>query len=414
MHSRKMKVLLSGAMLLASSFLPAKVFAEDLNIWTLNFTSNTENEALAAIGKEFEAKHPGVHVIYTQRGTDEHKTALRVAAAADSGPDIYFMWAGLGLGGEYVNAGLSLPLDKYYEKYGWSKILVPAAEAFTTLYGGHHGVPDSFRGEALYYNKDLFAKAGITTLPKNYDDLIAVANALKAKGIPAIAFGGSVNWHVMRLMDVMLETKCGATTHDALIALKDNWSETKCAVESFSQIKKWGADYVLKPFMGLDEKQAFDLFAAGRAAMLLEGSWLTNKVYEHKLQDKVGIFPFPTGTDRLYGFGQNYYISAKSKDPDMAAEFLNYYISTDVQQRYVKAFGTNPINSEVKLDSMRPLEERWKEIFGQYKSMFVNGDQAFPATIVPEYFRVINEVISGNMEPQAAADAMQSFITKNR
>jgi raffinose/stachyose/melibiose transport system substrate-binding protein len=41
---------------------------------------------------------------------------------------------------------------------------------------------------------------------------------------------------------------------------------------------------------------------------------------------------------------------------------------------------------------------------------FVNGDQAFPLDITTEYFRVINEVASGNMEADAAAAAMQTFI----
>jgi raffinose/stachyose/melibiose transport system substrate-binding protein len=33
---------------------------------------------------------------------DEHKSALRIASASKAGPDIYYMWAGLGLGGEFV------------------------------------------------------------------------------------------------------------------------------------------------------------------------------------------------------------------------------------------------------------------------------------------------------------------------
>jgi raffinose/stachyose/melibiose transport system substrate-binding protein len=40
----------------------------------------------------------------------------------------------------------------------------------------------------------------------------------------------------------------------------------------------------------------------------------------------------------------------------------------------------------------------------------MNGDQAFPLDVTTEYFRVINEVASGNLEPAAAAAAMQTFI----
>ena len=77
-------------------------------------------------------------------------------------------------------------------------------------------MPYTFHGEALYYNKALFAKAGIASEPKTYDEFVADAAKLAAAGIPAFTFGGTVNWHVMRLMDVILETECGAEKHDAL------------------------------------------------------------------------------------------------------------------------------------------------------------------------------------------------------
>ena len=352
-----------GSALIMSSSL---VSAQEIKFWTLNADSETANAARESIAAEFEAKHPGVDIVFTLRATDEHKTALRVAAGSDTGPDIFFSWAGYGLGGDYVNAGMSLPLDKYYEKYNWSDTLVPAAAAFADIYpGGKHGVPYTFKAEALYYNKALFAKAGITEEPKTYEELIAAAKALKEKGIPAITFGGSVNWHVMRLMDALLETTCGAQTHDALIAMKEDWGKTQCAIDAFSEMKTWTEDYALKPFMGIDANQSFDLFVAGRAAMMLEGSWKVGQLDNVGALDKMGIFPFPTGTDRLYGFAEYHYINSKSKHPDLAAEFLDYFNSTDVQQRYLGKITTNSINSKVEYKGLRPLDEEWNAFFLQ-------------------------------------------------
>jgi raffinose/stachyose/melibiose transport system substrate-binding protein len=342
---------------------------------------------------------------------DDHKTALRVAAGSDSGPDIYFMWAGLGLGGEFVTAGLSLPLDSYYETYGWNDSLVPTAVAFADDYeGGLHGVPYTFKGEVVYYRKDLFEQAGITEEPQTYDELKAAAEKLKEAGIPAFTFGGTVNWHVMRLMDVLLETTCGADVHDQLIAMEVSWSGTACATEAFQELQWWAQNHFLAPFMGIDQAQSFNLFVAGRAAMMLEGSWLVEQLSEVSDLENFGIFSFPTGTDRLYGFAEYHYISAKSDIPDLAAEFLDYFNSTDVQQRYLGTFTTNSVNSEVVYENQRPLDAEWGEIFATYDQMFVNGDQGFALAQTTEYFRVINEVASGNLEPQAAADAMQAFI----
>src|SRR5262245_13520030 len=95
-----------GAIALAAATLTAtSVMAEDLTLWTLNFDNNAANIALKKVATDFEAANPGTHVEIVQRGIDEHKTALRVAAGSNRGPDIYFSWAGLGLGGEYVKAG---------------------------------------------------------------------------------------------------------------------------------------------------------------------------------------------------------------------------------------------------------------------------------------------------------------------
>lgn len=393
----------------AAMAMPAA--AQEIDIWTLNFSSDAANQALESIAEEFEAMHDGVDVTFTMRGVDEHKTALRVAAGSDTGPDIFFSWAGLGLGGEYVNAGMSLPLDDYYEEYGWTDTLLPSAAAFADIYeGGKHGVPFTFKGEVIYYNKTLFEQAGITEEPGTYEELVAAAEALKEEGIPAIAFGGTVNWHVMRLMDVLLETKCGAETHDALIGMEVSWSETPCATEAFTELETWAENYFLTPFMGIDNSQAFNLFAAGRAAMMLEGNWLVQQLAEATDVDNFGIFPFPTGTDRLYGFAEYHYIATNSDAPDMAAAFLDYFNSAEVQQEHLGAFATNSINSEVTYEGLRPLDAEFNDIFAEYQQMFVNGDQGFPANVVPEYFRVINEVASGNMAPQEAADTLQDFI----
>ncbi len=398
----------AAALLLGVS---AAANAQEIKLWTLNFANDSANQAFQGIVKQFQAANPGVTIKVEQRGTDEHKSALRVASGSDQAPDIYFMWAGLGLGGEFVKSGLALPMDKYYAQYKWDDRFLPVALSFSKQYpGGRFGVPYTFHGEALYYNKVLFKKAGITSGPKTYDELVADADKLSAAGIPAITFGGTVNWHVMRLMDEILETQCGAEKHDALMTMKANWADEPCATKSFEELHKWTSKYFLKPFMGIDQLQAFNLFVAGRAAMMLEGDWLVGQLKGvNKLAD-YAVFPFPTGTDRLYGFAEYNYISTKSKYPDLAAKFLNFLESTPVQQAHLGDFGAISVNKEVKYTSTEPLDVAWEKIFGSFSGTFVNGDQAFPLTVTTEYWRLINQVASDNLDPKAAAADLQKFI----
>ncbi|ALN75115.1 ABC transporter substrate-binding protein [Aureimonas sp. AU20] len=389
----------------------ASAQAQTLTFWTLNYDAASANQALRDIATEFEAKNPGTKIEIVQRAVDEHKTALRVAAGSNRGPDIFFSWAGLGLGGEYVKAGLSRPLDAYYTQYKWNDELLPSAAAFADLYpGGKHGVPFTFKGEAVYYNKKLFQDAGITAEPKTYDELLAAAEKLKAAGTPAFTFGGSVNWHVMRLLDVILETKCGADKHDALKAMKTSWTTEPCATQAFTEFAKWTKDYTLQPFMGIDNKQSFSLFVAGRAAMMLEGDWLVAQLAGTANLDDYGVFPFPTDTNRLYGFAEYNYVSSKSANPDLAAKFLDYFISTDTQQKHRGQISAISVNKNVRYDDQRPMEAEWLGFFKQYDKIYMNGDQAFPLDVTTEYFRLINEVAGGNMEPAQAAADLQDFI----
>jgi raffinose/stachyose/melibiose transport system substrate-binding protein len=383
--------------------------AQEIKFWTLSFDNPNVTKAYETIIKDFEAANPGVTIKLENRGTDEHKSALRVAAGSDQAPDIFFMWAGLGLGGEFVKSGLTLPMDKYYADYKWDDEFIAPALAFSKQYpGGRFGIPSTFRGEALYYNKALFKKAGIENVPTTYDELVAAADKLAAAHIPAITFGGTVNWHVMRLMDEILEVKCGPAKHDAVMSMKVNWADEPCATAAFEEFHRWTSKYTLKPFMGIDQAQSFNLFLAGKAAMMLEGNWLVGRLRNANRLADFGVFPFP-GASRLYGFAEYNYISSKSKNPDIAAKFLDYLESTPVQQANLTTFGGS-VNKNAKSDSTEPLDLAWTKIFGQFNEVFVNGDQAFPLDVTTEYFRVINEVASDHLDPKAAAGELQKFI----
>ncbi|KKX27070.1 extracellular solute-binding protein [Rhizobium sp. LC145] len=386
--------------------------AEDLTVWIISYSAESQVKALQTAAERFEKSHPDVNVEIVQRGVDEHKTALRVAAGSDKGPDVYMSWAGLGLGGEYVKAGLSRDLTPYYSQYGWDNRLTAPSLAFASSYGsGKHGVPFRFSGEGLYYNKAMFEQAGITEEPKSYEELVEAAKKLKEAGIPAFTFGGSVNWHLMRLMDELLETTCGAELHDQLKSLQADWSKTECATKAFAEMQMWGQNYILSPFMGVDQKQSFTLFLAKRAAMMLEGDWLVSQIKEGGNLDDYGVFPFPNGTGRLYGFAEYFYISSKTSKPDLAAEFIDSFTSTEFQTEIAGVFGALSVNKEVKLkDDASAMHKEWTEIFAEATGTFVNGDQAFPLDVTTEYFRVINDVAAGRLEPQAAAGAMQTFI----
>jgi raffinose/stachyose/melibiose transport system substrate-binding protein len=395
-----------------------KPTAEAANLvwWQLAGASGNTDwiNAFTEIISSYERMHPGVIITLETRSIDAQKDALRLAAGTDAFPDIYFMWSGLGLGGEFVKAGASAPLDAYYAKYGWDKILVPAAVAASQQYGdGHnHGVMSEVHGQALYYRKDLFAKAGITSVPTTYDDLIADNEKLLAIGVAPIEFGGTVNWHLMRLLDNLLETKCGTKTHDALKSMTMSWANTPCVTAAFTELKLWSDKYIVPGFIGIDNNEASQDLYTGKAAMALEGDWFVGDLKAAK-QDlsNYGIFLFPNGTGRLYSFAQGNYISPISKHKDVAADFINYFVSVDVQTKYLGTWGTISVNLNVKPPADQPaVAAQWNQIFGAATGSYQNADQAFPLDVTTEYWRIQNLVATDSLDPAKAGAEFQKFI----
>jgi raffinose/stachyose/melibiose transport system substrate-binding protein len=408
--SRVRRLVAGCAVLPLALSLPAAA-EPTLKVWTIPW-DDVAMTAFKGMVDDYKAAHPGADIAVESRGIDEHKAAMRVAANSGAGPDIYYMWAGLGLGGDFVNAGISAPLDAAYTRYKWDDRFLPAALNDSRRYKGQrHGVPFLLHGEGLYYNKALFKRAGIAAPPASYEELLADAAKLKAAGIPSLIFGGSVNWHLMRLMDELLETKCGADKHDALTAMQADWSKEPCATQSFAELKRWTDTFLLKPFMGLADDQAQGLFYAGRVAMALEGDWFVHMIQAHADIDNFGLFLFPTGTDRLYSFSEYFYVNAHSPNQEAATAFLDFVTSPAEQQKYLGKFGTISVDKEIDYSKQTlALDKQWNRILTTASKTFVNGDQAFPVAATTEYWRIINQVASDALQPEQAAQEMQRFI----
>lgn len=381
-----------------------------LTVWLLTL-QDSQQAALDTWVSDFEAANAGVKVDVEYRATDAHKEALRQVAGTDAGPDIYFYWEGPGLGGELVDAGMSLDLTSYYDQYGWEDRFSGAALAGITQYGGHHGVPWTQQGEALYYNKTLFERAGITDVPTTYDELVADADKLVAAGITPIQFGGTVNWHVMRLLDSLIETECGAEVADTLNTEQTGWDSEACVTDAFTELKTWGDTYLNEGFMGISNDDANQLFYTGDAAMALEGTWFDAQATDNGMSpDDVGIFAFPTGTGRLYGFGEALYVSSASKAPDLAAKFLDFVMSTDEQNKSGGAFAAINVNKDVPPSADNALHALWPPIFDAADGMYINNDQNLSLDQTTEYWRIQNSVLTGSIAPADAGAEFQKFI----
>jgi raffinose/stachyose/melibiose transport system substrate-binding protein len=386
----------------------------DLTLW---MTTQEPNQKAAVDGliEAFESENEDISITVEERSIDQHKDAMRQIAGTNSGPDIYWYWEGSGLGGELVDVGMSLDLTDYYAEYGWEDRFTAASLGPITQYGGFHGVPWTLQGEGIYYNKELFAQAGVDEEPATYDDLVAAAEKLADAGITPIEFGGTVNWHVMRLLDSLVETACGAEVADELNTGDGDWGAEPCVTEAFTELKTWADGFFNEGYMGISNDDSSQLFFSGQAAMALEGTWFNGQVVDNGMDpENIGVFPFPTGTDRLYGFGEGFYINAASSHPDESAAFLDFITSVDGQEIAGTNWGAMSVNQEVPVDESNPLNARWAEIFAANDAgMYMNNDQNFSTAATTEYWRIQNSVLTGDLDPADAGPEFQAYRDAN-
>ena len=164
----------------------------------------------------------------------------------------------------------------------------------------------------------------------------------------------------MRLMDEILEVQCGPEKHDALMAMKVSWADEPCATKSFEELHKWTSKYILKPFMGIDDDQSFNLFLAGRAAMMLEGNWLVgqlrnaNKLADYGLFRSRGVSPRRVRRVQLHQHQEQ-----ASRRCCQVPRLLEV---DPVQQANLAVFGGSSVNKNVKSNSKEPLDLEWAKI----------------------------------------------------
>lgn len=140
--------------------------------------SNSSETFWKGITDAFTKANPNIKVdvkVLSWTGIDD---AVATLIQNNQAPDI------LQLGGYagYVDAGLLYPIDDVMSPNVKNDIL-PSFAKLGEANGKMYGVPFISSSRALFYNKDLFKKAGVAEPPKNWNELKAAAEKLKAAGV---------------------------------------------------------------------------------------------------------------------------------------------------------------------------------------------------------------------------------------
>src|SRR3954469_9720700 len=185
MNSLRMVVLGAASLVLATAAAAADTTIKWLHVEVNPAQVAIWNEAARA----FEAKHPGVKVQPQYIENEAYKAKLTTLLQSPDKPAMFYSWGG-GVLRAQVKAGVIEDLTDSLK--GYTDTLKPAALAAFTVDGHVYGVPQALTEVGFFYNKALFAKAGVDAgAIKTWDDLLDVVKKLKAAGITPLTAGGA-------------------------------------------------------------------------------------------------------------------------------------------------------------------------------------------------------------------------------
>ncbi len=415
-HSRRLILFLTLALLVSgfgSALTTGLVRAQEpVQLRFLSWTAANQEQQFNEMLAEFTAAHPDITVTsetVAGTGAATYPDVLRTSIAGGDPPDLFYMWGG-SIAAPFIEADQVLPLDPYYEEYGWAERLVPWAAEAMQVDGVYYGVPKSTRGMGFWYRKDLFEQNGIE-IPQTYEELEAACTTLKEAGIACLSLGGKFGWNTMRLLDYFIELEAGPEMHDQLNALEASWDSPE-VVAAYQKLKTWvDNEWIVPGFLAVAPDDARQPFYRGQAAMVFEGDWLESVLHADE-QDTTNIDFFlpPTGHEplRMSGFPEQVMITKDSQHPDEAAVFLDWFLTPEIQQKYFQAIGgsTGVLNAFPSEEEF-PLSVKWREII-ETSEAYPPTDQAFRKELMDQFFAVQDAIVAGATTPEEGAAQMQA------
>jgi multiple sugar transport system substrate-binding protein len=256
------------------------------------------DQLMKKVKAEYEKAHPGMSVKLEPIVAEENSYYTKLDLMNRSGsnaPDV--MYEDTFLVNSDISAGYLAPVDSYLSKWkDWSQFSAASKTAGQGTDGKTYGVPMGTDTRGLYYNKQLFAKAGLPTTwqPKNWNDILTAARTIKQKlpgVIPFNIYSGKAAGEgaTMQGFEMLLYG-----TGDTLW----NSGQKKWVVSSKGMTAAMNfLNTVFKEKLGPDPQDALDpqwgtkvsqqLLPQGKLAIDLDGSWLTGT------WKKTGTKPWP-------------------------------------------------------------------------------------------------------------------------
>ncbi|SHE76646.1 ABC transporter substrate-binding protein [Streptoalloteichus hindustanus] len=277
---------------------------------TVSVWSNFADRELAALNRVldgFHAKHPNI-TVRSEGSQDDDKILQSIRGG--TAPDVAISFSTDQLG-QYCSTGAWQNLGPYLERDKVDLDQIPkAVRDYTEYRGTRCAMPLLADVYGLYYNKELFAKAGITSPPRTLSELTDIAKRLTVfnpdGSIQVAGFVPTINFynHRPQMLAPHWNARWQKPDGSSALASDPGWKEM------FTWLKElvdfYGRDRLAKFTASAGQQYSADnAFQQGRVAMMIDGEYRTAFVSQYSPNLAYGTAPFPVADSRqnLHGTG---------------------------------------------------------------------------------------------------------------
>jgi multiple sugar transport system substrate-binding protein len=272
--------------------------------------------------------------------------------------------------------------------------------------GKYFGIPKYTDTIGVFYNKDLFAKAGITEPPKTWAEFAEYAEKLTdpANNVYGATFSARAGEEGTFQFLPLIQESGG--NYDNV--------NTEGAVEMLDLWKKiidngWAS----KDVLSLGQWDSTGTFNSGNAAMAISGPWeIDRMVADAKFDWGVTLLPTITadGTRSSALGGFDWGIMSTTKHPDEAFRALEYFAEQD--HRIFEEFGNIPARSDIELPvtGIALKDEALKVFQEQLQYAQPRGPHPEWQKISKAIYDAMQQALTGQMSAKDALDQAQATI----
>jgi raffinose/stachyose/melibiose transport system substrate-binding protein len=377
-----------------------------LTLWH-NYGTGGNAVATQKLVAAFEKQNPGIKIKVVSQPGGNYFQLLQAAWIAHTAPDLSVQWTGL-FATKYEKQLLNL--KQYFSAGELSKIngAVWSSSNFNTSQG-LLVMPLENQFYMGFYNKALFKKAGVTSVPTNWTQLFAACSKLKKAGITPIVYGAdpqAIGPNPYPYYDLSY-IAAGLFSPAQLKGLYTGaipWTSPGLV----KQVSTWAS----MPKKGctnsdvLTKTNILGAFMKGDAAMIIDGNWDTATLSK-AMGSKVAPFLPPFTSKPQHGVvqysGDGFAVSKQSGHQKEAVQFLKF-LMTPTAQKIIAGAGLIP---DIKgYSATSPLANQMLAFAKSGKVVYPMIDNVIQGDVVTTGMKQLDAALGGNI---SAADALKSM-----